>query len=237
MPIDLTLFVLLALLGGVGLARGFIKQIWSLAVLIGLLILKPWNHAPLASLFQGIIPGDLPGASALRALVGFIALYLILSVAGWLVEKFLIRKMPLVNEGDRVMGLVLGLTKGALLGLLMVWCLETAMMKGASLDGEPAPVLSRSVAVRVLGGTNPWKVSQLRRILSQSAALTPDQSPSPRAIRLATLTDLDALADLHHSERGNWPRWVLTLSNKELRAILGDRDISQVLLAKAPTPP
>jgi uncharacterized membrane protein required for colicin V production len=243
--IDAPLFVMIAIFGGLGMARGLVKQAWGLAVLVALVTLRPWNLEPAQALLSQAVPGELPGSQALRALLGFVVLYLGLTGAGWAVERLFVRKTAVVNEVDRILGLAFGLAKGGVLAILLTWCLESALLKGVTVDDPPVDMLEASVAVGLASATNPWKVSALRRVLAEvertrdPAATDPPAMPR-RARNLAAHGRLPELLEARREQGAEWPRWRHVMDTAWLRHDLARADVSQDLLSRinpAPGPP
>lgn len=115
--LDLVLIGVLALSTIVGLWRGFITEVMSLAVWIAAFWAAAAFGASAATLFEATVDSE-----AARLFLGYAALFLLVLVAGglvvWLVGR-LVRATGLSGT-DRVLGLGFGLLRGAALCCAMV---------------------------------------------------------------------------------------------------------------------
>jgi len=114
---DIALLVILGLSTLVGLWRGFIVEVMSLAVWIGAFWLAFTYGDRAALLFEGVV--EAPSA---RLLLGYATLFaLALAVGGlatWLMGKLV--KTTGLSGTDRLLGLLFGLARGYALGAVAV---------------------------------------------------------------------------------------------------------------------
>ncbi|AKC85956.1 CvpA family protein [Pseudoxanthomonas suwonensis] len=141
--IDLVLLAVLAASALLGLVRGFVGTVASLVAWIGAGWCAFHYGAELAFWFSD---DGQPGATELLAgyAVAFLAVLLLVGLVGWAVRK-LLHSVGLSGV-DRVLGLGLGLARGAL-----VACMLVLLMAFSKLPQEPAWAQSRAVTVLLPG--------------------------------------------------------------------------------------
>lgn len=230
MIIDVSVALLILLLAWLGFRRGLFSQAWGL----GALAVAYLGTPPAIELCRALTgwpgaPETVYGGFLLNLGAGF-AVYLILTLLGRLIEVILIEQLGLISAGNKVLGGVLGLVKGAILAGLALWTVQF----GASyvMDDEPALTaqLASSVLVQQLGGLNPLNFIYLHR-------LTPylpdpgDGKPRPLPTTVAT-PELDALvADAAFAEAVQARDYQAMLTNPHWRAVMSDPRVSRRLNA------
>ena len=229
MSLDLTVFVVCSLFGGIGIARGFVRQVWNLGLLVVLLWFRPWNIGPVMEALHLVIPQDLPAGGVVRAIVGFFVLYLVGIGIGWLVIKFFIRQTPVIDEMDRLAGLALGLAVGGLLSLGVAWTAETIAAMRAEPSAEPTPLMRNAQSLRVAGPLNPWLLGNLRTLMHEPSTETDEA-------RVNQLKEYGAweLFGTVCVGQDRCPRaWDVAL-DPQLRSLLARPEIRQAILGTGP---
>lgn len=139
--IDLAFAVLLLLSLVVGLIRGLIYEVLSVAGWVVAYLASRWA-APIVS---PSIPVGSPGSSVnlgVSLVACFVGVLFAWGILTWLLQK-LVQASPL-RPADRAMGGVFGLVRGVLIGLVVCWVVGlTPLAQGAAWRS--------SAAVRVLG--------------------------------------------------------------------------------------
>lgn len=141
--IDLVLLVVLAASALLGAVRGFVGAIASLVAWFGAGWFAFRYGAELALWFSD---DGHPGATELLGayVVSFIAVLVLVGLVGWGMRK-LVHSVGLSGV-DRILGLVLGLVRGAL-----VACMLVLLMAFSSLPQDPAWARSHAVPVLLPG--------------------------------------------------------------------------------------
>ena len=164
---DIVALAVITLFGVRCLMRGFVKEVFSLAGIIGAVVLGRLYYQEAAEFFKPWVPGELQSN-----VLGFaaIALGVLLSasLASWLVFKLIHKTFLAV--ADRLGGLAVGILQGGLvmgIFLMVVVSVTGSLEKSFVADSVLAPYLLEFV--RFLSGI----------ILKQS--LTPDKSAPDEA--------------------------------------------------------
>lgn len=142
-PIDLGILVVIAGSALLGVMRGLVGTVASLAAWFGAGWVAFTYGAALAFWFSD---DGMPGATELLGgyAVSFIGVLVLVNLVGWGVRK-LLHSVGLSGL-DRLLGLLLGLLRGAL-----VACMGILVMAFSALPQEPAWPQSRAVAVLLPG--------------------------------------------------------------------------------------
>lgn len=141
--IDLILLLVIAASALLGLMRGFIGVVASLLAWIG----ATWCAFRYGGHLAFLLSADgQPGATGLLAgyALAFFGVLVAVSLVGWVMRK-LLHSVGLSGV-DRLLGLVLGLARGAL-----VACVLVLLMAFSTLPQEPAWAQSRALPVLVPG--------------------------------------------------------------------------------------
>lgn len=114
---DLVIFAIIALSVAIGVMRGFVVEVLSLAVWIVAVVLAMSFGAQVAGFFEGSIA--LP---SLRIALGYALVFIATLVAGGIVV-YLVGRMVKgtgLSGTDRMLGVVFGLARGALIVVVLV---------------------------------------------------------------------------------------------------------------------
>lgn len=163
MWIDIIALVSVFLFALLGYSRGLFSQAWSVASLVG----SYWGATPALELVRAQIQSgaddSLLGEWILRLVVG-LALYILLLMVGFGVEKLVVERFQLISVGNRMLGAVLGALKGTGGVLIALWLL--LFFAGATLrsDGDLAAQLNGSRVAAWVGPYNPCNLLLLARV-------------------------------------------------------------------------
>ncbi len=138
--LDIILIAVLLVTLILGLIKGLVRQIIGILAVVGGLVLGALFYAQAASVFHKIITSE-----TVSNFVGFLAIFLIVLLAGWLVgllvSKLMKGPLAFINH---VMGGVLGLFKGVLIcGVIVFAMLVFEVRKGALEGSRIAPLCFR----------------------------------------------------------------------------------------------
>ena len=133
--LDLILAVLIAWFAVSGIARGLVRQLFSLGGLVAG-HLSGIRYYPFAQANLGL---SFQYAEVVAYAVVFLAAYLVVRLIGGLIEDR-VRKSKL-SGSDRLAGMAAGLVKGALLSILIVFLLVILLPRDARLlrESKAAP--------------------------------------------------------------------------------------------------
>jgi membrane protein required for colicin V production len=126
-PLDICIVALCAALGLFGLLMGFVRQAASWAGLI-LGLAAGWKYGAAAQKFLRL---DFPGAAVAAYLLAVLGVYIAVRLIGLLVEQWI--RGTKLSGGDRFLGMLAGLAKGAFLSVLLVFFLALLLPRDASL--------------------------------------------------------------------------------------------------------
>jgi membrane protein required for colicin V production len=169
--VDLALAALLLISIGIGVVRGLVFEVMSLAGWVVAYFLSP----PLAPLVEGLLPDDKfsPAVEHVIGLVlAFLFVLIVWSLATRLV-KTLIHATPL-SLIDRVGGAGFGALRGVFIGLLVVLIVGASPVAESTTwqASRAAPVLAS-----VLRDLSPLLPEPVSRFVSRS--MTPSETASP----------------------------------------------------------
>ncbi|HPF72164.1 MAG: CvpA family protein [Rhodanobacteraceae bacterium] len=125
--LDITLLVILGLSTLVGLWRGFLVEVSSIVVWVAAFWLAFTYGEQLAPLFEGHV--EAPSA---RLMLGYALLFVLALIVGglttWLLGKLV--KSTGLSGTDRLLGMLFGIARGALLGCVLVLLFGFTPMPG-----------------------------------------------------------------------------------------------------------
>lgn len=175
--LDWVLIVVVAASALLGLMRGFVGVVASLAAWV----LAVWAAlrfgGPLAVLLAG---GGAPGPGQLLAgyALGFIVVLLLVGVAGWLLRK-LVRSVGLSGI-DRVLGLLLGLLRGAVVACVLVLLMGlTAIPRTPDWQRSQVVPVFLPGALWLRGWLPDWVAQRVDLGVGAPAPAIPGAKPAP----------------------------------------------------------
>jgi membrane protein required for colicin V production len=132
--LDYTILCVIAISALVGLLRGFVRETVSLLVWIAAFWLAMSFSADAAAHLSGVI-----GNPSMRLAAAFIALFVSVLIAGVIVNYLLagLLKKAGVRTSDRLLGVVFGIARGALVAALVVILVElTPLVESNAWQGS-----------------------------------------------------------------------------------------------------
>ncbi len=163
MGIDIGVLVLLGIFTLLGYARGLFSQAWSLGSLVASFLGAQPAYDILASRFGWRTSETFLGDWFIKIIIG-IALYVLLLILGYILEKRLIERFKLISAGNRVFGALLGLIKGSVGIVIALWIL-TFVNNLTPPRGTPWQTqIASSVSAELVGRYNPLNLFLLARI-------------------------------------------------------------------------
>ena len=139
--LDYTILCIIAISAVVGLMRGFVRETVSLLVWIAAFWTAMNFSADVAQYLSGLI--DIP---AMRLAVAFVILFVSVLIVGVIVNYFLagLLKKVGVRTSDRVLGVVFGVARGALVVVLveLTPLVESSSWQGSLIIAYLHPMLS-----------------------------------------------------------------------------------------------
>ncbi len=197
MWIDIAAIVLLVIFTLLGYARGLFSQAWSLGSLIAAFV----GARPLYTFLHGRFglgsDDSLLGAWLVQLLVG-VALYVVLLVLGYLLEKALVERFKIISAGNRVLGGLVGLVKGTAGVVVALWLIGFIALMSPSRSSPWREQLAQSQTATWTAPYNPLNLFLLARVrpyLPRSATgssrepVTPPSSVAERSSFKALLSD------------------------------------------------
>lgn len=136
--LDICIMAICVVLALLGLLKGFVRQAVSIAGLILGHILAVRYNAEVQKLLQF----DFPHAGVAAYLLALLAVYIAVRLLGLLIERWI--RGTKLSGLDRLLGLLAGAAKGALLSILLVFLLVVILPRNAAL------VKNSKLAPRVL---------------------------------------------------------------------------------------
>ena len=228
MFVDVAVGVLVVALAILGFVRGLFSQAWGLGALLG----AWWATPRVIQLIQGTAgfpeePTTVFGGFLLGLGVGF-ALYLALILIGRLIEVVLIEQLKLISAGNKVLGGLVGMAKGALLTVMALWMVQFAATY--LFDEEPALIdqLRQSYVAQEVGGYNPLNFIYLNRLKPYIPAETGEEArPLPEKVATPELERL--VADEAFAQAVHERDYLAILSNPSYQGALGDPRVARRL--------
>ncbi len=172
--LDILLLIVIGLSVFEGLKRGLIRQLIQLGGFIAAYIVASRYGAAFGQTLSDVLKFEEYAASLevpylnvnevsniLSNALGYIILFFAVLLAAWLLSILLgaVTKMPVLGAMDRVGGLVVGLLRGALIVLVMVWILN--LLPIPWIDGA----VESSKIAQVFLGVAPGIYQRLRDIV------------------------------------------------------------------------
>lgn len=228
MFIDAALALFLALLTLLGFLRGLFSQAWGL----GALGVSLWGARPLTVWFQARMGGGggethLFESFLVELGVGFL-LYVGLILLGRVLELLIFEKAKLLSAGNRVLGAILGLAKGVVLGIGLVWLGQFSAVYLLQASPPVVAQLGESRVVRWVGGYSPLNLIYLGRLRPYMAGVSAREPKAlPKAVASPALEAM--VADEALAAAINAKDYQAILTNPAFRAAMGDPRITSQL--------
>jgi len=144
---DALVLALVALLGLMGLARGFVGEVASLGAWVAGMLAVRFFHEPGKALMMGVVEGETL-AAGLALLILFFGAFVLVRLLGAAVSQR--TRSSVIGPVDRILGLGFGLAKGVVAAVLLFLLTSMGLEIIAKPDGQPlwfresrsAPVLA-----------------------------------------------------------------------------------------------
>ncbi len=177
--IDLAVIALLALAVFLGFRKGLVQEIVGIGALAAAFVAAVFFNRPAAQILRGLIPA-IPeqAAPTIGFIVVFLAVFLAITVVGWLMSK-LIKATPL-DLADKLGGMAVGLLKGAL--IISVLLLLLAMVP---LPKDVSQRMDRSAAIRSMRKVAPWVYQHTKGLWPKAREIYQDfqNQPEPKKVQ------------------------------------------------------
>ena len=160
--VDYLIFGILALSALIGLIRGLVREVLSLAIWIGAFLVAWWFYQPLAEHLTAWI-----STPSVRLGAAFLILVFVVLIAGAIVGHLitlLVEKTGLTGT-DRLLGVVFGAARGAVLVAMLVYLAGLTPLPDDPWWKESALVgRFQALADRVLGELPPELTERLKAL-------------------------------------------------------------------------
>lgn len=214
-----------------GYSRGLFSQAWSVASLLA----SYFAADPALAFVQtrvGLGRDDsLLGEWILKLVVG-LAVYILLLMVGYGLEKLLVERFKLISTGNRLLGSLLGIVKGGLAVLVSIWVL-LFFVSGSHAGGMDLQLqLDASRLASRVGPYNPCNLLLLARVRpympqaitgAEKAPVNPPATVGKSPTFKALLADNDFLNA--YKER----RFVDIIQNERFHAFAADNALLSAL--------
>lgn len=214
-----------------GYSRGLFSQAWSVASLVG----SYFAADPALAFVQervGLGRDDsLLGEWILKLVVG-LAVYILLLMLGYGLEKLLVERFKLISAGNRLLGSALGIVKGGVAVLVSVWVLQFFMVGAHSGAADLQAQLDGSRFASRIAPYNPCNLLLLARVrpyLPQEVTGAPKPPVSPPASVGKSTTFKALLSDNAFLMAYKDRRFVDIIQNERFHAFAADGTLLQAL--------
>ena len=138
--LDIVLLIVLLITLVLGLIKGLVRQLVGILAVIAGLVLGILYYRPVASAFRPLVATD-----TLAFLLGFLTIFLVVLVAGWLISRLFSKaERGSIKFVNHLLGGVFGLLKGVLIcGILIFALLVFPVNLRALQDSLVAPYCVR----------------------------------------------------------------------------------------------
>lgn len=171
MVADILALLLVAGIGMRGYMRGLVAEVATLAIALLLwLSLDLWY--PPADEWLGLQHALLAEFGVLRRIVAYSGAYAILLLIILALEALLVDRIALLKAGNRWLGATIGLARGMLYAVLLVWLIQVGAAGGRAVEEiEQQPDwMAESLVFHQLALWNPVRVMSARELLEESGA-------------------------------------------------------------------
>ena len=171
MVADILALLLVAGIGMRGYMRGLVAEVATLAIAL-LLWLSFDLWYPPADEWLGLQHALLAEFEMLRRIVAYSGLYFTLFLITLLLESLLVERIALLKAGSRWFGATIGLMRGMLYVVLLVWLIQVGTAGGGAVEkiGQQPDWMAESMVFQKLALWNPVRVMSARELLQESGA-------------------------------------------------------------------
>lgn len=176
--IDIAVLALLAVAVLVGFKKGLVQEVVGIAALVAAFAAAVLFHRRAAGWLTGLFHKLPPSAApTIGFIITFLAVFLAITVAGWLLSK-IIKASPL-DLADKLGGMAIGLVKGAL--IISILLLLLAMVP---LPKDAAERMDRSAAIRAMRKVAPWVYQRTKALWPRAKEMYQDwqKAPEPKKV-------------------------------------------------------
>lgn len=230
MWVDIAVLVVLAIFALLGYFRGLFSQAWSLGALVVSFLGAHPVFEFLHTRFGFGSKDSLLGPWVLTLATGA-CLYVGLLIIGYIIEKLLIERFKLISAGNRLLGGVLGLIKGGVGIVVVLWLVSYFVIVTGTRESELKTQLTTSRVAGVVTRYNPMDLlllAMVRPYLPVAGSTHPPVA-IPDSIKKKYPAFEELVGDEAFRAACDSRDYVAILKNKHFQAFARNKDLLEAL--------